>query len=103
MKRRGEAERVVAAGRDRDKPVGGEVGGGEPKKVRRQVERICESIGVNFDDLAVLRIEPDAIWAISYRKDENGALFQGLDGKPATEVRSFPVDMTTFVGDEGDV
>jgi len=72
-------------------------------KVRRQVERICESIGVDFADLAELRIQPDLIVVITYAKDADGEYTFSDTGDPVTRFDSISVDTDTRLGDERDM
>jgi hypothetical protein len=71
-------------------------------KVRRQVERICDSIGVDFADLAELRIEPGLVYAFVYSRDADGELVRDDVGQAVAVMSGFPVDTDTFLGDERD-
>jgi hypothetical protein len=71
-------------------------------KVRRQLERICESLGIDYDDLAELHVLNGRVVAVLFdRKD--GEFYRNEFGKLAMRQERFPVDLITFVGDERDI
>lgn len=72
-------------------------------RIKRQVMRICEALGVPYDDLAVLRVEAGQVMVTLYDRDPAGALYTTADGQPARVTRMFEVDTDTFLGDELDV
>jgi hypothetical protein len=71
-------------------------------QIRRQVERICESLGVEFEALANLTIEPGVATVIFHLRNEAGEFYLNEFGKPAIDIRRIPIDTNTFLGDEKD-
>lgn len=75
---------------------------GDLPKVRRQVERICEALGVEYGNLVELRIEPGLANVIQFLRDADGKICADSAGRPATRMDAIPVDTYTFIGDERD-
>jgi hypothetical protein len=72
-------------------------------RIRRQVMRICEEVGIEFDDVAELHLYPDHVLAVLYERSEDGEFYLNEFNKPAMRQQMIPVDTTTFVGDERDI
>lgn len=72
-------------------------------QIRRQVERICESVDVDYDDIAELRISHDLIHVIEYLRNSEGEFYRDESGRLARTMRTLPVDTTTLLGDERDI
>jgi hypothetical protein len=71
-------------------------------QIRRQVERICDSLGVEFDAVTELTIEPGIATVVFRLRNEDGEFYLNEFGKPALNIIRVPVDTVTFLGDEKD-
>lgn len=76
---------------------------GSLPQIRRQIERICESLGVEYDDLAELHLYEGQAIAITFARDEAGELYRDEFGKLAQRQTRIPIDTVTFIGDERDI
>lgn len=76
---------------------------GSLPQIRRQLERVCEATGLEYDDLVELQIRPGILNAILYARNENGERYREEDGTIAVQGVKIPVDTTTFLGDERDI
>lgn len=72
-------------------------------QIRRQVERICEAAGLEFEDLVELRIRHGVIDAIVYSRNEDGERYREENGVIAVQGHKISVDTSTFIGDERDI
>ena len=83
-------------------PHRGTPGGSSRPQIRRQVERICELIGLEFDDLQELHIQASTVNAVLYHRNDEGELYRDEFDKLAIRRVQIPVDVSTFLGDERD-
>jgi hypothetical protein len=100
-KPRHEIEAQVAAHR-RDAPEGETPPGGLRPRIRRQLERICKALDVEYDDLVELHVSYNMVTAIYYDRNENGDLYRDEFNRVVTKPKRIPVDTFTFLGDEKD-
>lgn len=86
-------------------PMGGSRSGSQEQtpKVRRQMERICDSIGVAYDDLAEFHLIDGRITAVVYDRNSDGELWRNEFGRVVTKRFDVLVDTATFEGDERDI
>lgn len=98
---RHEIEAQVPTRRERPAGPGGNSAPGRPK-IRRQLERICEALDLNYADLIELQVKNETVSAILYDRNEKGELYRDEFDKVATRGAIVPVDTTTFRGDERD-
>lgn len=71
-------------------------------QIRRQLERICEALGVEYGDLKELHIRPGIAQVTRYDRDENGDLYRDEADNLAIRRDRLIVDTVTFIGDERD-
>ena len=71
-------------------------------QIRRQLERICESLGLEYDDLLELHVVNESVNAILYDRTAEGELYRDEFNRVATRQVTIPVDLVSFLGDERD-
>lgn len=99
-----EVEAQVPHRRGPGAPGGGGHGGPNSlPQIRRQVERICELLDIEFDDLDEMHIVPGQVTVTLYQRDARGELYRNDLDKIAIRQQRFPVDTSTFLGDERDI
>lgn len=74
----------------------------KPPTIRRQVERICEAIGVDADDVYEVRIQSDVVHVFRHGLTPEGDIHFDDSGNPSQVISSHRVDTQTFIGDERD-
>lgn len=72
-------------------------------RIRRHLERICKSLGIEYADLVELHISYNRILLVTYDRNEQGELYRDEFNKVATKNERIEVDTYTFVGDEKDI
>lgn len=72
-------------------------------KVRRQMERICEALEIEYDDLVEFHLVDGRAAVILFDRNDDGELYRNEFGKVATIQFTAEVDTSTFVGDERDI
>lgn len=86
----------------RDQPEGEEVPSSQPQ-IRRQLERLCKRLDIEFDDVVELHISHNLVLAVMYDRDKDNQLYRDEFNKVATKQVRLSVDTFSFVGDEGDI
>lgn len=72
-------------------------------QIRRPLERICEALSVDYDDLIQVRIDREMASVILLNRDADGNHYRDEFGKLASRQEQYVVDTSTFVGDERDI
>lgn len=72
-------------------------------QIRRQVERICEALRIQYDDLYELHIKAGQVLAVVFLRNEEGEFYLDEFGKAAMNQLRFSVDTETWKGDERDI
>lgn len=73
-----------------------------PPKIRRQLERICEAIGIDYVDVTEMHIVPESLSVTLYDRNESGQRYRNSLGTVVMRHEMLQVDTSTFIGDEKD-
>lgn len=77
--------------------------GGSLPQIRRHIERICEKLGLRYEDICELHMSYGSILAVYYDRDEEGKLYRDDMNRVVTKQKRMPVDTFSFIGDEEDI
>lgn len=72
-------------------------------QIRRQLERICESLSISYDDLVELHVKDSQVLAVVYARNDDDELYRDQFDRIAIRHIKVPIDVVTFKGDEGDI